>query len=361
MSLALPKLVRGLLIAGWLLGALTSVDAQQPTRRRPPQMEFTEPGSTGSQSKTNESTNTSETTPKKLGLGPLDQTIRKPYEFFNAEDSFGAVSAPPVGNSRPSALSTKRARELQDRKKNWVFNSPEDVYGLPTTEQMLNAPEYDANGEKKKPKTSLERYFDRMEKNHTESATNHVGNDRLPDWLKPDDLEDKLSSGSDDKSGDHSLFGLGKANSKNLSGNSDSPDLLSGWSRTADKNYNDFFNHGSSDSSSKPVVPDAALAGRMQTFKQLLAAPSSPSLGAGFEVPTPSSAGASPLSSPFSAGTFGRDSFSPQAAPHPSSLPTISPGTTLPNSYAPTYAPTFSAPRSHAPPSSAFEIPQRKF
>ena len=364
MSLALPKLARSLLLAGLLSGALAPAEAQQPARRRTPKVDFTEPDSP-TNSRPAETTNLSETTPRPPGLGGLDQTIRKPYDFFNAEDSFGGVSAPPAGMGRSSPQNSKHARELRDRKKNWVFTTPEDVYGLPSPEQLLNVPEYEANGEVKKSKTSLERYLDRLEKYQASNATNHGKADRMPDWLKPDEVEDRYS-GREDKAGERSIFGSGKANSKRDAAESDLAGPLStSWSAPTEKSYNEFFSLGSSDSSSKPAVPDAAAAERMQTLKQLLGAPSSSGLGAGFGASTPGSSVVPPMASPFSAGVFGRDSLSPQPAPNSYSLPSVAPATTLPNtygsSYGSTYTPSATGPHQLTPPSSVFGVPQRKY
>ena len=364
MSLAFPKLARGLLLAGLLSGAWSPAEAQQPARRRTPKVDFTEPGST-TNSRPTETTNLSEVTPRLPGLGGLDQTIRKPYDFFNAENSFGGVSAPPAGMGRSSPQNSKQARERRDQKKNWVFTTPEDVYGLPSPEQRLHVPEYDANGEVKKSKTSLERYLDRLENYQSNNATNHGKGDRPPDWLKPDDTEDRYI-GREDKAGERSIFGSGRANSKRDAAESDlAGPLSSSWSSPTEKSYNEFFSLGSSDTSSKPAVPDAAAAERMQIFKQLLPAQSSPGLGAALGVSTPNSSIAPPLASPFSAGVFGRDSLSPQPAPNSYSLPSVAPATTLPNnygsSYGSTYAPSASGSRQLTPPSSVFAVPQRKY
>ena len=366
MRLALLKLARGLLLAGLLSGALSSAEAQQPVRRRAPKIEFTEPGTAETGPKATGSTNASEASPRKPSLGGLEQTVRKPFEFFNGEDSFGGISSPPPTTGRPSALSTKRARELLDRKKNWVFTTPEDLYGLPSAEERLNVPEYDANGELKKPKTSLERYFEREEKRHAGSATNRVKNDSLPDWLKPDDAEDRLSSGNDDRAGDHSILGPGKANSKHPSADSGFAGSLGGAFSPTEKSDKEFFNLGNSAFSSKPIVPDPAAAKRFQIFSDLLKSqsPASPALAPSFDAAAPGGSVVSPFQSPFSAGVFGRDSLSPQAAPRPSSLPSVSSATTLPNpygtTYAPAYAPPASTPRSFTP-VSVFELPRPKY
>ena len=49
------------------------------------------------------------------------------------------------------------AEAKREREKNWVFSTEEEIFGLPTAEEMLDLPEFGPNGELKAPKTRLER------------------------------------------------------------------------------------------------------------------------------------------------------------------------------------------------------------
>lgn len=365
MSLVPPKFARSLWSGGLLLAALAAADAQQPTRRQTPRIEFTEPVAAVANSNAPAISSFNGISPKRPAFGLLDQPVRKPFDFFDAEDSLNGVPAHPSRSVRSLPQNSKRSRELLDRKKNWVFNTPEEVYGLPTSEELLNLPEYGPNGEEKEPKSSLERYVERMEKNRSDPATNRSKSDSLPDWLKPDGEESRISYGNGEKASVHSIFEIAKGRSTSTSANSDFTSPFGVISNPAEKSYQDFFNLRSSDSSSKPVLTDAAQVRRMQDFKQLLEtrSPVSPSLSAGFDLDASGSRGSSPLKSPFAAGMFGRDSLSPQPAPQPSVLPSFAPTTTLPGASAPLLSapPAAALSRSFTPPASTFELPKRKF
>ena len=358
MSLVLPNLARGLFLAGLALAALPSADGQESSSQSRSGIRFTEPDNvvTG--------TNVAEITAKKPNLGALDQSLRKPFEFFKSEDFFGDAMPPVIRRAPPSAYNNKRAKELMDRKKNWVFSTPEEMYGIQSPEQMMNMREYGPDGEEKTPKTTFERYLERMEKNRTESATNQVKSDKLPGWLKPSDREGKLSSGTDDQTTSGSIFGTTEANSKRTSDSAPFDSPFGVGYGAPDKVRNDFFSPGSSDAEEKSVAKDAARATRMQEFKQFLETGSTISrgLGDGFGASAPGSPPVPAVGSPFSTGTFGRDTFGSQPATRPASPPPSSPAI-LPTFSAPAFStPSLPPPsRIFTPPPPAFEQPKRKF
>src|SRR5262249_13364114 len=152
-------------------------DAQQPTRRAP-KIEFTEPGTT-----TTTTTNAAEAAPKKSPSKLNEKAVRKPLDFYDLEDSFSGVPAP-GSRTRLTPPQSKPEREQMERKKNWVFNTPEEALGVATPEDMLEVPEFEANGEAKKMKSSLERYLLREEKARTEAGTNHVKGDKVAEAQK---------------------------------------------------------------------------------------------------------------------------------------------------------------------------------
>lgn len=297
--------------------------------------------------------------------------VHKPLDFFDLEDSFGGVPAPNVRKVRPG-LNNKRAREQaerMERKKNWVFNTPEEAYGLPAEEEMVDLPEFDPKGRDKTPKSSLERYFERTEKARVEAATNHVKGDIAADQRRAEDAEEQDNARIEDKSEGTSIFGLGRVSANRPASVSETATPFSDAPSSAEKNFKNWFNSVSGDSSPKPPAPSAAQSTR-EAFKQLLEtrSPAAPGLGAGTDVTASGSSAGSSLQSTFSSVLAGRDAFNPQTALSPSSLPSLTPATTLPNSVIPSYSspafnppPAPSTPRTWTPPSSAFELPKRKF
>ena len=360
MSLVFPKFAHGRFFAALWLAALAPASAQQPSSQHGSGIRFTEPESPVT------STNLTEPSAKKPIFGGLDRTVRKPFEFFKTEDSFSGVLAPPPQRVTLPALNSRRAKELLDRRKNWVFNTPEEMYGIQSPEQMMNVREFGPDGEEKAPKNSFERYVERMEKASAQAATNQVASDNLPSWLKPDAGEEESAFGKDGKQTDHSIFGNVETNSKRTSGNGEFTSLFSsGPDTTTERSSSTFFSFRPADSGDKPAGKDAAREMRMQEFKQLLetSSPVSSGIGAGFGSFTPSRPEVAATVPAFSAGNLGLDSFSPQPATRPATLPSLSPSAALPNYATPSLSPPPVTPasRTYAPPPPAFELPRRKF
>jgi hypothetical protein len=362
MSLVNGNLARGLFLTGVALGVLASAGAgaaDPGSPRRGSGIHFTEPDASVT------STNSLENSAKRTTFAPLGPTVRKPFEFFKPEDSFSGVLAPPPQPMPPPALHSRRAKELLDRKKNWVFNTPEEMYGVESPEEMSSAREYGPNGELKKPKTVFERYVARMEKARADATTNQVASGGLPGWLKAGERDEKTSAGADDRTTGNSIFGNLDANAQRPSGSAELTGLFGAVPGTAEKNVSDFFSFGSSDAGDRPFAKDAARAARMQEFKQLLesGSPVSPGLGAGFGIAAPGNPSGAAAASPFPAGTFGRDPFGLQPAARPASLPSTYPGTTLPGFNTPVFVSPPAAPASRAltPPAAVFELPKSKY
>ena len=130
--------------------------AQAGGKQRGRSIEFSEP-------KSDEvTTNLHQLTSKKDGLKQLEEDLYKPLQIVHAQEFARrrrrSASPPPAG----PVIQSKRAKELLERRKNWVFMSPEDLLAGPTVEEILKAPEYDADGQEKKELPPLERYYQRL-------------------------------------------------------------------------------------------------------------------------------------------------------------------------------------------------------
>lgn len=165
---------------GFALAGLGGLLCSQPARAADEPkdtIKFTEPVSRRS------STNQADSY-QPLDLDSLNN-VRKPYEPFNAADSFSGAMSPPPSFQRGPQLSPAALRKMQDtldRKKNWAFLTPEEVYGIQSPEEIMNMPEYGANGERiTQPKTSIERYMQRMENSRLSAQSNRLSGDQLTD------------------------------------------------------------------------------------------------------------------------------------------------------------------------------------
>jgi len=125
-------------------------------------------------------TNLDQLTIKKDGVKELEEDLYQPLRSFAPQSSLDGVAAPLPPSPAPPVIQSKRAKELLERRKNWIFMRPEDLVAEPTLEEILKTPEYGKDGRELKPTPALERYYERI-------ATKRPAASR-PDQLKDDDL-----------------------------------------------------------------------------------------------------------------------------------------------------------------------------
>ena len=153
------RLSRGqiwLVAASMGLSGLLVGNAQAGEKERGRPIEFSLP-------KSDEvTTNLHQLTSKKDRLKQLEEDLYKPLESFSPKSSLEGVAAPlPRAPSSP-AVPSKRVKELLEKRKNWVFMSPEDMLGAPTVEDVLKTPQFAPDGQEKKELPALERYYERL-------------------------------------------------------------------------------------------------------------------------------------------------------------------------------------------------------
>jgi hypothetical protein len=146
-------LVAAVLFLGDLLGG--SVWAAGRPRGRPIN-EFPVPGSS------EVTTNLQQLTSKKDGLTQLEEDLYKPLQSFAPKSSLdGVVARPPRPVTGP-VIQNKRVKELLERRKDWVFMTPEDLLAAPTVDEILKVPELGLDGQEKKNLPAMERYYQRL-------------------------------------------------------------------------------------------------------------------------------------------------------------------------------------------------------
>jgi hypothetical protein len=169
------------------VSGLLPCKAQTGGRPRSRPIEFSEPRSD------EVTTNLHQLTIKKDGLKELQEGLYQPLPSFTPQSSLDGVAAPLPPSPAPSVIQSKRAKELLERRKNWIFMRPEDLLAEPTLEEILQAPEYGKDGREMQHVPALERYYDRL-------ATKRPAPNR-PDQLSNEDLFGlaRKSSSSDTK------------------------------------------------------------------------------------------------------------------------------------------------------------------
>jgi hypothetical protein len=138
------------------LSGLLVCSAQAGGKERGRPIEFSAPSSD------EVTTNLHQLTSKKDGLKQLEEDLYKPVQSFAPESSLDGVVARPPRPSTGPVIQSKRAKEQMERRKNWVFMSPEDLLAAPTAEEILNAPQFGPDGQEKKDLPAVERYYQRL-------------------------------------------------------------------------------------------------------------------------------------------------------------------------------------------------------
>jgi hypothetical protein len=104
-------------------------------------------------------TNLNQLTSKKDGLKQLEEDLYKPLQSFGPSSSLDGVAVPPPRAPAAPAIQSKRVKELLERRKNWVFMTPEDMLATPTLEDVLKTPQFGPDGREKTELPAFERYY----------------------------------------------------------------------------------------------------------------------------------------------------------------------------------------------------------
>ena len=107
-------------------------------------------------------TNLHQLTDKKDGLKQLEEDLYRPLQSFAPQSSLdGVVARPPLPRAEP-AIQSKRVKELLERRKNWVFMTPEDLLAAPTVDEILKTPQIQHESKEKEDLSAVERYYQRL-------------------------------------------------------------------------------------------------------------------------------------------------------------------------------------------------------
>jgi hypothetical protein len=343
------------LLAPVVAGFALTAEAQRPSGSRADAgIQFTEPTSAST------TTNKGKATESLADMLGLEPGVRKPFEVFNANDSFsGARMLPPMRRPPPSAAETRRMKEALDRKKNWSFLTPQEIYGVQTPDEMMQLTEFGKDGAVVEPKTSLERYLERMEKARTPVVTKHPDSDILSqhgvDGEITGDLKEEkpvLSFLAEPGSKKPVVMPVGLGLGMN-------PPLINPG-LPLEKSPGTLF--GPPAPAVDPFAKSPAQEATMKEYKEMLESRSSvSSFNTGFGVSAPSA-----LTPAFSLGGPSPNSLGAQPAPRSPLTTPATLGVAVP-SYTPAYSPA-PTPLIAPPPAPAprmkpptFEVPARKF
>jgi hypothetical protein len=123
-----------------------------------------EPTELSNSRSSNAITNSPSFKPKQNGLKQLEQDLFKPFENFSPKGSMDGAYVPsmPQPQSAAPAVQSKRAKELLERRRDWVFETPEEILANMSTDDVMNRRDKDNEGEDKMKLSPLERFYERL-------------------------------------------------------------------------------------------------------------------------------------------------------------------------------------------------------
>lgn len=106
----------------------------------------------------------------------FDAIVPRPADPFNPDESWQGITPnmmpPPVNRTL-----SPHEKELLDRRRNWVFMTPEELLSGENSEEMLGIKQYDKDGSEKHPTTVMERYYERLIEPNRNMVTNQFDKD----------------------------------------------------------------------------------------------------------------------------------------------------------------------------------------
>jgi hypothetical protein len=146
-------------------------------------------------------TNSAAFKPKQNGLKQLEQDLFKPFENFSPKGSLDGAYVPSMPPPQPAApaVQSKRAKELLERRRDWVFETPDEILAhTSSTDDVMNRHEKDKKGEDKMNLSPLERFYERLYgKEKNQSAQKGKKRDDMSDSRKPATLTDESEADDD--------------------------------------------------------------------------------------------------------------------------------------------------------------------
>jgi hypothetical protein len=148
----------------------------------------------------NDATNSPSFRPKQNGLKQLEQDLFKPFENISPKGSLDGAFIPTMPQPQPNApaVQSKRAKELLEQRRDWVFETPEEILAAPSTDDILNRRDNPKQGDDKSKLSPMERFYERLSnKEKKESARKGSKRDQLAESQKSGSLADDAETDDD--------------------------------------------------------------------------------------------------------------------------------------------------------------------
>src|SRR2546423_2975415 len=121
-------------------------------------------------------------------LKQLEQDLFKPFETRSPKGSLDGAFIPEMPEPRATtpAIQSKRAKELLERRRDWVFETPEEILATPLTEDILSGRGKEKDKTDKSNLSPLERFYERLyNSDKNEGASKGAKREGAYDLRKP--------------------------------------------------------------------------------------------------------------------------------------------------------------------------------
>ena len=194
------------------------------------------------------------------GLKRVESDLFRPFQNLSGESSLDAVLTQP--SQAPAPIVNNRAREMEERRKNWVFLDPDEMLKSPREEDLGLSDVEKAERDKTK-LSPMEEYFNRLSNKQTKNGKKAGKED-------PFGLRDPFDTRTDNRDGNVKLPGSSKAGQSGID-NLDGRDSKSGRLTPAGgkprNSFADIFGVAAPEPSRKEMEEQKA---RLDAFKELL-------------------------------------------------------------------------------------------
>ena len=249
-----------------LVGSQLPLAADDTPKGRPTPIVFSAPKSD------TVSSNLNQMGAKSSPLRDLESGLKKPFEVFDTGGAPGGVTPPnqfvPPASSSPG-ISNKRLKEVLDKRAEESYLLSEDGDSAPSKEDLTNADNGPLDSTSRRPKTSLDRYYDRIDRMRL-GPTNQPSN-RLDLFGEKEDPDEK-DSAKQRKSGglfDRELSANARAFGRMSNGVSGSGSFFS--EELKSRSFGDSFESKPATATLQPTSRTKET--RMDEFKRLLDGP----------------------------------------------------------------------------------------
>jgi hypothetical protein len=137
-------------------------------------------------------TNLHQFSSKNTNLKLLEEDINQPFRSFNPKSSLDGVTAPIPRRPAPSLIESKRAKDLLERRRNWVFMRPGDLVAEPTIEDILKAPDFGTRDRDKFDLGPMGQFYNRLatKRSSPNRPGQSAGDDLFGPPKKPNSADD---------------------------------------------------------------------------------------------------------------------------------------------------------------------------